>query len=292
MYGGRPSNYKTRLCVKWQQHGECSFANHCNFAHGHEELRTGGSTAGASAAAANSSSASASKGSHATPQIPPPSPPPPRIDVALHSGDSKGERQQQQQQSADAMVPNAKSPQQQQAEAADQQRQQLQEQALQQTQPHQREQGHRSDLSCTLSRFAYHFPISSYASSLHTWPCTLHLAPCTHTLTHVGNRSPNVLPVVDRGRNGEHRMANDTRAYGSPWNRKTRLCIKWINTGRCPYGDRCNFAHGQHELKLGRANNQGGWEEEAIMQQMVAGGMSDMMAMTGMIPVSITCHSR
>jgi hypothetical protein len=146
-YGGRPSSYKTRLCMKWQQHGECSFANHCNFAHGHEELRTGGSTAGASAAAASSSSASASKGSHATPQIPP-SPHPPRIDVALHSGDSKGEQQQQ---SADAMVLTAKSPQQQQAEAADQQRQQLQEQALQQAQPHQREQGHRSDLSRTLS---------------------------------------------------------------------------------------------------------------------------------------------
>jgi hypothetical protein len=44
-YGGRPSNYKTRLCRKWQEHGECSFANHCNFAHGHEELRTGGRNA-------------------------------------------------------------------------------------------------------------------------------------------------------------------------------------------------------------------------------------------------------
>lgn len=143
---------------------------------------------------------------------------------------------------------------------------------------------------------AYHFPLPRITFRFHPMPllCTLRLAPCTlhtHTHTHVGNRSPNVLPVVDRGRNGEHRMANDTRAYGSPWNRKTRLCIKWNNTGRCPYGDRCNFAHGQHELKLGRANNQGGWEEEAMMQQMVAGGMPDMMAMAGMIPVSITCHS-
>jgi hypothetical protein len=37
--GGRPSNFKTRLCLKWQQHGECSFGNRCNFAHGSEELR-------------------------------------------------------------------------------------------------------------------------------------------------------------------------------------------------------------------------------------------------------------
>jgi hypothetical protein len=36
---GRPSNYKTRMCLKWQQHGECSFGNRCNFAHGSEELR-------------------------------------------------------------------------------------------------------------------------------------------------------------------------------------------------------------------------------------------------------------
>jgi hypothetical protein len=35
---GRPSNYKTRLCLKWQQHGECSFGNRCNFAHGSKEL--------------------------------------------------------------------------------------------------------------------------------------------------------------------------------------------------------------------------------------------------------------
>ena len=38
--GERPSNYKKRLCLKWQQHGECSFGTRCNFAHGSEELRT------------------------------------------------------------------------------------------------------------------------------------------------------------------------------------------------------------------------------------------------------------
>mmetsp|Transcript_1200 Transcript_1200/g.3721 ORF Transcript_1200/g.3721 Transcript_1200/m.3721 type:complete len:357 (+) Transcript_1200:88-1158(+) len=44
----RPSNYKTRLCIKFQQHGVCSFEDKCNFAHGSEELRTnhGGNSAG------------------------------------------------------------------------------------------------------------------------------------------------------------------------------------------------------------------------------------------------------
>jgi hypothetical protein len=35
----RPSNYKTRLCRNWQEHGECSFGDCCNFAHGSEEVR-------------------------------------------------------------------------------------------------------------------------------------------------------------------------------------------------------------------------------------------------------------
>ena len=37
----RPSNYKTRLCRNWQEHGECSFGDGCNFAHGSEEVRGG-----------------------------------------------------------------------------------------------------------------------------------------------------------------------------------------------------------------------------------------------------------
>jgi len=35
----RPANYKTRLCLKWEQMGECSFGDRCNFAHGRQELR-------------------------------------------------------------------------------------------------------------------------------------------------------------------------------------------------------------------------------------------------------------
>jgi len=44
----RPSNYKTRMCMKWQQHSECLFGNKCNFAHGNDELRNGGATPSAS----------------------------------------------------------------------------------------------------------------------------------------------------------------------------------------------------------------------------------------------------
>ena len=30
---------------------------------------------------------------------------------------------------------------------------------------------------------------------------------------------------------------------------KTKLCSKFINTGHCPYGDKCIFAHGTEELR-------------------------------------------
>ena len=29
---------------------------------------------------------------------------------------------------------------------------------------------------------------------------------------------------------------------------KTRMCQMWEQGGACPYGDRCTFAHGAHEL--------------------------------------------
>jgi hypothetical protein len=39
------------------------------------------------------------------------------------------------------------------------------------------------------------------------------------------------------------------RRNGPLSNRKTRLCMKFKQMGTCPYGDKCNFAHGNHELK-------------------------------------------
>jgi hypothetical protein len=63
------------------------------------------------------------------------------------------------------------------------------------------------------------------------------------------------------------------------------LCTKWCHTGSCPYGDRCNFAHGHHELKRPATSN-GGWEEEAMQQQHMGGAMGGMLAMGGMMQVT------
>ncbi|KAI8472248.1 MAG: hypothetical protein J3K34DRAFT_451520 [Monoraphidium minutum] len=35
---------------------------------------------------------------------------------------------------------------------------------------------------------------------------------------------------------------------GTAENAKTKLCQRWAN-GDCRFGDRCNFAHGEHELR-------------------------------------------
>jgi hypothetical protein len=42
LQGRGPSNYKTKLCLKWQQHGKFSNGNRCNFAHGSNQLRPSG----------------------------------------------------------------------------------------------------------------------------------------------------------------------------------------------------------------------------------------------------------
>ncbi len=46
---------------------------------------------------------------------------------------------------------------------------------------------------------------------------------------------------------------------------KTRLCNKW-RSGMCPFGDKCTYAHGQHEMRQ--------LDPQVLMQQqMYAGGM-------------------
>merc|ERR1711920_449933 len=35
---------------------------------------------------------------------------------------------------------------------------------------------------------------------------------------------------------------------GNTENAKTKLCMRWAN-GDCRFGDKCNFAHGEHELR-------------------------------------------
>ncbi|CAK8563375.1 unnamed protein product [Lathyrus sativus] len=48
-------------------------------------------------------------------------------------------------------------------------------------------------------------------------------------------------------------------AKGTCW--KTKLCLKWLNTGSCPFGDGCHFAHGDAELLVPG----GGIETEAAV---------------------------
>ncbi|KAL5547961.1 hypothetical protein UlMin_003192 [Ulmus minor] len=41
-----------------------------------------------------------------------------------------------------------------------------------------------------------------------------------------------------------------SRAMVKPVYWKTKLCNKWEQTGHCPFGEKCHFAHGQAELQL------------------------------------------
>ncbi|TVU35796.1 hypothetical protein EJB05_17700, partial [Eragrostis curvula] len=70
----------------------------------------------------------------------------------------------------------------------------------------------------------------------------------------INNQSSQRL-YVDGGVNGEE--AKEQRAAGGGvelevYNQgmfKTELCNKWEETGACPYGDQCQFAHGVAELR-------------------------------------------
>ncbi|KAL5065055.1 hypothetical protein RYX36_026792 [Vicia faba] len=46
----------------------------------------------------------------------------------------------------------------------------------------------------------------------------------------------------------EGSRAGTKQERGTYW--KTRKCLKWVNTGSCPFGDGCHFAHGDAELQV------------------------------------------
>ncbi|GAX78756.1 hypothetical protein CEUSTIGMA_g6193.t1 [Chlamydomonas eustigma] len=72
---------------------------------------------------------------------------------------------------------------------------------------------------------------------------------------------PEALTTSGPGSGRAHAEKGGSEA-GEPstleYSRKTKLCQEFMNTGSCRYGPRCNFAHGQHELRQpgpGAGNN-------------------------------------
>eukprot|EP00798_Chlamydomonas_sp_ICE-L_P030497 gene30497-35516_t len=55
---------------------------------------------------------------------------------------------------------------------------------------------------------------------------------------------------TERGEPMEGRGGGGRGFRGTAENAKTRLCTRWIE-GNCRFGDRCNFAHGDHEMRKG-----------------------------------------
>lgn len=64
----------------------------------------------------------------------------------------------------------------------------------------------------------------------------------------IGNPSDYDQPEVSRPVDPN---MDALRPKTSSW--KTKLCSKWEITGRCPFGERCHFAHGQSELNVSTA---------------------------------------
>jgi len=54
----------------------------------------------------------------------------------------------------------------------------------------------------------------------------------------------------DRGYGGGRGSGGERRGFrGTSENAKTKLCMRWMSPEGCRFGDRCNFAHGEHELR-------------------------------------------
>ncbi|KAI5416283.1 zinc finger CCCH domain-containing protein 39 isoform X2 [Lathyrus oleraceus] len=64
---------------------------------------------------------------------------------------------------------------------------------------------------------------------------------------------------IGTSNNLEGSRAGSKPERGTYW--KTKICLKWINTRSCPFGDNCHFAHGDAELQVPA----GGIEAEAAV---------------------------
>lgn len=61
-----------------------------------------------------------------------------------------------------------------------------------------------------------------------------------------------------RGNGGGSGGGGQRRGFrGTAENAKTKLCTRWLQ-GDCRFGDRCNFAHGEHELRKLPARDENG----------------------------------
>ena len=66
----------------------------------------------------------------------------------------------------------------------------------------------------------------------------------------MGLPAPSVRPGDwTRNRRGGSATMPSKRLINDPERYKTVLCTTWINTGSCPYGLKCRFAHGKEELR-------------------------------------------
>ncbi|KAH0970374.1 hypothetical protein GBA52_022530 [Prunus armeniaca] len=75
-----------------------------------------------------------------------------------------------------------------------------------------------------------------------------------NTAISIGTTGPSVVHGSGSNHSEENRLVNtgtDTfRVNMKPVYWKTKLCNKWETTGKCPFGEKCHFAHGQAELQV------------------------------------------
>lgn len=72
--------------------------------------------------------------------------------------------------------------------------------------------------------------------------------PC-HKLRNSSFSSSASAKAHHQNHQNQQNQQNQTRNINTQLY-KTELCGSFINMGMCPYGNKCQFAHGQHELKV------------------------------------------
>uniref|UniRef100_A0A0N4Z3I5 C3H1-type domain-containing protein n=1 Tax=Parastrongyloides trichosuri TaxID=131310 RepID=A0A0N4Z3I5_PARTI len=73
----------------------------------------------------------------------------------------------------------------------------------------------------------------------------------------VAFETPNVVGSGNKGSGGQSNVStaaqqqqqNNAAVPKNPKLYKTELCRSWMDSGRCNYGERCQYAHGEHEKR-------------------------------------------